>query len=167
MQTKLQSSRLKNVINFLFTWESALKNSDITKDIYDQMVVNNIYCVLPDDTSYTTYLLISTNMGNYIYFHEHYGSNSSYFMTVEQYSNVAKKIREKHEEICSQSDDIPYCENDIAPTSVADLSAYKVVLNESSDTDNNKNGCSSSLTSVAIIIPAITAAYVIKKKKED
>ena len=186
---------INNEISFINSWESLLQNADITRDIYDQIEVTNIYCIDSLFSPGTTYLYIRTNKGDYMCFQEYTGSENIYMMTIEQYSIVAKQMADKMEDMANSGD---YLIGGIYPCDVQDLSAYKVDIKEISDTppeandpetstnsevttivdeqtpenittqtEEVQNGCSSSLTSIAIIIPAITAAYVIKKKKED
>ena len=172
-------------INFLNDWINVLYNSELTKDLYNSLEVERLYFLSEGHNYGGLYLYIVTNNGDYIYFQRTH-IDDKYLVTLDVFYDICKNmypnnaeqdgssligsmdISDYKVEVKSVADKAPGEKNDIAPKEEdSTIVDEQTTENITTQTEEVQNGCSSSLTSMAIIIPAITAAYVIKKKKED
>lgn len=160
---------IDNAINFINSYDDILKTSNVTKDIYEDIVVNRVYCVDAWGDYGTTNMYISTNMGNYICFQEYTGSNNIYLMTVEEYSNVAmlisQKIMENYNKIQETGNVIMI--GYVSATSVADLSAYQVKPEDSNNENSELNSESVIITDGAINTEDISTETAAEKQNGD
>lgn len=120
-------------VEFINEWPNVLKNSEITKNIYNEIEVARIYFLDGFDMYQGSCLYIITNKGDYVCYRDMYPSTDYYFMTVEDFREMSVKAVEEMEKFNGAMIGTGYL------AEFVDLSIYNVEIKNLVDTPPESN----------------------------